>query len=131
MGNVYAGMTSYCGCSLTVYFNLNELLLNENQNDGCLYTLPNLVIEKFSETKREQRTEIPSLSLPISLLIFLKFFLSLKWSFRGSPPSEAVRKGYSELRNFSEEKSFHNFVCAGKRYFKFCNYEDNILESRV
>ena len=70
MGNVYAGMTSYCGCSLTVYFNLNELLLNENQNDGRLYTLPNLVIEKFSETKREQRAEFPSLSLPLFLQLF-------------------------------------------------------------
>ena len=108
---------------------MNELLLIESQNDGCLYTVPNLVIEKFSETKREQRTEITSLSLPLSLKIFWEFFLCLQWSFRASMPSEAVRKGYSGLRKFFLKKFNYNFAGAGKDVFeilKILNYANNI-----
>ena len=124
MGNVYAGVTSYCGCSLTVYFNLNELLLNENPNDGCLYTLPKPVIEKFGESKREQRTEFPSLSLPISLPILGIFSKSPMVLQRQSG------RGTRDLEIFWG-KFVYNFLRAGKRYFKFCDYEGNILESRV
>ena len=106
----YSGMTSY----------LNELLLNESQNDGCLYTLTNLVIEKFSETKREQRTEIPSLSLLLSLKIFWEFFLCFQWSFRGSMPFEAVRKGYSGLRKFLEKCNY--IACAENYVFEILNF---------
>ena len=102
-----------------MYFNLNELLLNENPIDGRLYTLPNLVIKKFSETKREQRTEFPSLSLPLSLKIFWNFF------YVSNGPSEAVclprqsGRGPRDLENFFGKNLTIILLAREKRYLKF------------